>query len=275
MRYLTTLTIAGSDSSGGAGIQADIKTMSALGCYAASVITSVTAQNTCGVRCIHDVPPEVVASQIVAVMDDIQPKAVKIGMMNATEIIHAVADELEGKDGIELVVDPVMVATSGDRLMKKDALSVFCLRLLPMATLLTPNLPEAELLADMTIHDERDIIEAGKRILQQGCKAVLIKGGHLIGDEKNDTLITTNGNSLVSQVFSARSQQTKNTHGTGCTLSAAITAFLAMGKSLEEAVGCAKNYVTSAIEAGCRIEIGRGCGPVNHFFQPKKLLILP
>ncbi len=265
-KYIPVLTIAGSDSCGGAGIQADIKTISALGCYAASAITSITVQNTLGVTAVQAVRPDIVSGQIHAVINDIQPRAIKIGMVNDAPTIHAIADTLGGYAVKHLVVDPVMVATSGARLMQDDALDVFCAKLLPMATLLTPNIPEAEVIAGMKITDSGDIDEAAKRIMERGCRAVLIKGGHLPG-RKVDRLYTADG---VSE-YACDDVPTRNTHGTGCTLSSAIASLLALGSPLHDAVAQAKEYVTKALTAGADVEIGGGHGPVNHFFDPKKL----
>ena len=179
--YITTLTIAGSDSCGGAGVQADVKTMSALGCYAATAITAITVQNTLGVTAVHAVPPEIVAGQIRVVMDDIRPRAVKVGMVNDTATIIAIADALKDYDVEHIVVDPVMVATSGSRLMQDDAVEVFCKQLLPLATLLTPNIPETEVLSGITVSDKESMDSAALRILQLGCSNLLVKGGHLDG----------------------------------------------------------------------------------------------
>ncbi len=269
MFYINTLTIAGSDSSGGAGIQADIKTMSALGCYAASVITSVTAQNTKGVYAIQQITPDVIASQIHAVMNDLHPKAVKIGMVNDAETIRVITDVLSEYDIEHLVVDPVMVSTSGSRLMKDNAVEEFCNRLLPMATLLTPNIPETEVLSGICIKSEKDIDAATKVIIDKGCNALLIKGGHIEGEEKTDRLYMKDRSCTV---FRSRTVETRNTHGTGCTLSSAITAFLACGEKLTDAVRLAKKYVTDAIISGSDVNIGDGYGPVNHFHNPKKLI---
>ena len=269
MYYLPVLSIAGTDSSGGAGIAADLKTMSALGCYAACVITAVTAQNTCGVTGIHDVPPEMVGLQISAVMDDIAPLAVKIGMVNRPETIRVIAEKLKAYEGFKLVVDPVMVASSGDSLMEKGALATFCAELLPMAMLLTPNIPEAEMLSGVTIRDEKDIQRAARQILTMGCKAVLIKGGHLKGDQKIDRLFKDDGSMTI---YEAPAVSTCNTHGTGCTFSSAIACYWAMGKSLTTAVSLAKEYVTAALSVGSDVSIGKGTGPVNHFFNPQKLI---
>ena len=265
--YCTTLTIAGSDPSGGAGIQADIKTMSALGCYAASAITAITVQNTIGVTAVHAVPPEIVAGQIKAVMDDIKPLAVKVGMVNDKATIHAIADTLRHYRVKDLVVDPVMVATSGSRLMDDDAVETFCRELLPMATLLTPNVPEAEVLARMSIADKATMDKAGDKILSLGCKAVLIKGGHIDGT-KIDRLYGS-----VQQEYYSENVVTRNTHGTGCTLSSAITSLLAQGLPLVEAIGKAKQWLTDALREGADVETGKGHGPVNYFYNPQKMII--
>lgn len=267
-KYIATLTIAGSDCSGGAGIQADIKTMSALGCYAASAITAITVQNTLGVTAVHAVPPEIVAGQIKAVMDDIEPKAIKIGMVNDAETIFAIAETLKAYSLPHLVVDPVMVATSGSRLMQDDALDVFCRELLPLATLLTPNVPEAEVLSGIKITDKGSMDKAARRVLQLGCNNLLIKGGHLAG-QKVDRLYGD-----VDCEYVAENVVTRNTHGTGCSLSSAITTFLAQGFSTDEAIGKAKEWLTEALKAGADVEIGHGHGPVNHFFNPKSLFTL-
>ena len=267
--YITTLTIAGSDSCGGAGIQADIKTMSALGCYAASVITAVTVQNTLGVNGVHAVPPEIVAGQIKAVMDDIKPRAVKVGMVNDIDTINAIADTLANYDIQHLVVDPVMVATSGARLMQDDAVEVFTKKLMPLATLLTPNVPEAEVLSGVTISNKTSMDNAARIIQNKGCKALLIKGGHIEG-RKIDRLYS--GNELISELEAAN-VDTRNTHGTGCTLSSAITSYLAIGYPIDKAIAAAKEWLTQALIAGAKVEIGSGHGPVNHFYNPIKTRI--
>ena len=288
-RYFPVLTIAGSDSSGGAGIQADIKTMSALGCYAASAITSITVQNTLGVTAVQAIHPDIVAGQIRAVMDDIHPLAIKIGMVNDADTICAIADTLSQYEVDRLVVDPVMVSTSGSRLMQEDALDVFCRLLLPMATLLTPNVPEAEVLADMKITSCDDMDIAAGRILKKGCEAVLIKGGHLVGRKTDrfyrvvDENRFVEGSSavdgfrivdggLMMYEFACDNVPTRNTHGTGCTLSAAIASYLAFDCPAGDAIALAKDYLTDALKAGADVEIGSGHGPVNHFFDPKKLI---
>lgn len=270
MRYISVLTIAGSDSCGGAGIQADLKTMSALGIYAATAITSVTVQNTTGVQAVQAIRPDIVAEQIKAVMDDIAPKVIKVGMVNNAEIIRAIADTLSPYPHATLVIDPVMVSTSGALLMQPHAVEAFCQRLLPLCTLLTPNIPEAEVLSHTSIRTIDDTERAARHILQLGCRAVLIKGGHLEGQTKTDVLYQADTPPLS---FSHPTVTTRNTHGTGCTLSSAIASFIARGSSLPEAIQQAKCYLSSAIEAGKDVSIGRGNGPVNHLFNPEKLII--
>lgn len=270
MRYYTALTIAGSDSCGGAGIQADIKTMSALGVYAASAITAITVQNTKGVYGIQNVEPEIVKGQIEAVMEDIHPDAIKIGMVNDCDTIRAIAETLKKyqESFQHLVIDPVMVSTSGCRLMQEDALDVFITELLPLATLLTPNIPEAEILANRKIENAEDIKAAAAAISKLGCRYVLIKGGHFDGEEKIDHLFE-DGKQKTS--YRGISVNTRNTHGTGCTLSSAITSYLAREMDMNTAIAMAKTYLSGAILAGKDIKIGEGHGPVNHFYEPKSL----
>lgn len=269
-RYITALTIAGSDCSGGAGIQADIKTMSALGVYAASVVTAVTVQNTLGVVAVESVGADAVEGQIHAVMSDIEPRAVKIGMVNDRRTIAAVAAALAEYSIRHLVIDPVMISTSGMRLMKEDALDAFCCLLMPRATLLTPNLPEAEVLSGMRIRNSDDALAAGRVIAKQTRGAVLIKGGHADdGCRKCDRLYDRGG--MLLEV-DCPTVETLNTHGTGCTLSAAITSFLALGFTVEESLRRAKMYMTEALRQGSDVRIGRGHGPVNHFFSPQRLV---
>ena len=273
MFYIPVMTIAGSDSGGGAGIQADMKTFSALGCFATSVITAVTAQNTLGVSAIEQLSPEIISSQICAVMDDIQPRYIKIGMVGDSTSIDVVATTLSGYALDGLVLDPVMVATSGDRLMREDAVSILKERLIPLSTLLTPNIPEAEVLSGQKITHPEDMPCVARRILEYGCKGVLIKGGHLEGVTKQDYLLykDVDGN-LRERLFSFDTINTPNTHGTGCTLSSAITAFLAHGYELEQAVMCGREYLHQALISGQDVTLGRGHGPVNHFFNPQKLV---
>ena len=256
------LTIAGSDSSGGAGIQADLKTFSALGVYGASVITALTAQNTKGVAAIHDVPADFVAAQMNAVFSDLDVGAVKIGMLSNAAIIAAVAAGLEQWSQENVVLDPVMVATSGERVLATDAIDALRRLLIPRARLFTPNLPEAAALLDAPIaQTETEMRAQGERLLALGARAVLIKGGHGEGPESIDLLIEPNA---VARLAADRIA-TRNTHGTGCTLSSAIAAGLAKGRDLGTAVREAKAYVTAAIAAADRLAIGSGHGPVHHF----------
>jgi hydroxymethylpyrimidine/phosphomethylpyrimidine kinase len=256
------VTIAGSDSGGGAGIQADLKTFSALGVYGASVITALTAQNTKGVTGVHDVPADFVAAQIDAVFSDLAVDAVKIGMLSQPAVIEAVAERLAHWRQTNVVLDPVMVATSGDRLIAPDAVAVLKQVLIPRALVITPNLPEAAALLEAPVaRNEAEMRAQGERLLALGARAVLIKGGHGEGAESVDLLIapTTFARLAATRVA------TKNTHGTGCTLSAAIAAGLARGLDLSASVRAAKDYVSAAIAASERIAVGTGHGPVHHF----------
>lgn len=261
------LTIAGSDSSAGAGIQADLKTFAAFGVYGASAITALTAQNTTGVTAIHDVPAEFVTAQIDAVFEDLDVKAVKIGMVSRPQVIDAIVTGIDRWSPAHVVLDPVMVATSGDRLLAPAAVDALRMKLMPRARIVTPNLPEAAALLNESIaENEADIERQGKSLLAMGCGAVLIKGGHGHGAESTDYLISANG------VVAFRSPRiaTKNTHGTGCSLSSAIAAGLALGNDLETSVDKAKNYISAAIAAADRLGVGKGHGPVHHFhaFDP-------
>jgi hydroxymethylpyrimidine/phosphomethylpyrimidine kinase len=257
------LTIAGSDSSGGAGIQADLKTFAALGVYGASVITALTAQNTVGVSGIHDVPPEFVTAQIDAVFSDLAIKAVKIGMVSRAASIEAIIAGLDRWKPQHVVVDPVMVATSGAYLLSADAVDLLRKALLPRATIITPNLPEAAALLDEPVALDRAAIERqAHKLLQLSGRAVLIKGGHGQGAESVDYLVTPD----EMKAFVAPRIATRNTHGTGCTLSSAIAAGLAKGLSLEAAIDLAKHYVTAAIAAADTLAVGHGHGPLQHFF---------
>jgi hydroxymethylpyrimidine/phosphomethylpyrimidine kinase len=256
------VTIAGSDSGGGAGIQADLKTFSALGVYGASVITALTAQNTLGVTAIHDVPPEFVTAQIDAVFSDLDVDAVKIGMLSRPATIMAVAAGLERYRQRKIVLDPVMIAASGDPLIADEAVAVLLEALIPMAAIVTPNLPEAaRLLGESAAKDRQAVESQAVRLLERGAKAVLLKGGHGGGAESADYLLTPVGGRWLT----ATRIDTENTHGTGCTLSSAIAAGLARGRHLEAAVAGAKEYVTAAIAAADRLKIGKGRGPVHHF----------
>lgn len=259
MQKKTALTIAGSDSGGGAGIQADIKTMTVNGVFAMSAITALTAQNTTGVTDILNSTPEFLAHQLDAVFTDIYPDAVKIGMVSSAELIQVIADKLTEYDAKNIVVDPVMVATSGARLISEDAIAVLKEKLLPLALLSTPNIPEAEVLSGMEIHSPEDMEKAAGRIYDAfGC-AVLLKGGHDLNDA-NDLLCTGDG----LRWFKGKRIDNPNTHGTGCTLSSAIAANLAKGMSLEDSVDQAKRYISGALAA--MLNLGKGKGPMDHAF---------
>lgn len=256
------LTIAGSDSGGGAGIQADLKTFSALGVYGASVVTAITAQNTLAVTAVEPVSPGLVAAQMEAVFDDLAIAAVKVGMLGETGTIAAVAASLAGRQ-VPVVLDPVMVAKSGDALLADSAVDALRDRMLPLSTLLTPNLPEAaRLLGSAPAMDETAMAAQGKALLALGPEAVLIKGGHAKGPVCVDLLVTADGASR----FTAPRQATQNTHGTGCTLSAAVAAELARGRPLADAVAAAHAYLQGAIAAADTLHAGRGHGPVHHFY---------
>lgn len=256
------LTIAGSDSSGGAGIQADLKTFAACGVYGASVITALTAQNTRGVSAIHAVPADFVTAQLDAVFDDLNVKAVKIGMVAQRDVIEAIVEGLDRWSPRHVVLDPVMIATSGDRLLAAEAIDALRGRLIPRAQLITPNLPEAAALLDVAVAASEDEIEQqGHRLLSLGCPTVLIKGGHGTGAESTDYLIDRQ----VTLRLAAPRIATKNTHGTGCSLSSAVAAGLARGDDLGTAVRRAKDYISAAIAAADRLHVGHGHGPVHHF----------
>jgi hydroxymethylpyrimidine/phosphomethylpyrimidine kinase len=264
MTIPVALTIAGSDSSGGAGIQADLKTFAALGAYGASVVTALTAQNTNGVTGIHLVPSAFVTAQIDAVFSDLDLKAVKIGMVAQLATIDAIVAGLTRWSPGQVVLDPVMVATSGDRLLDRDAISALRIKLIPRASLITPNLPEAAALLEEPVAVSEAAIESqGRRLLAMGCGAVLIKGGHGQGSESIDYLVSGNGTIALAAPRIA----TQNTHGTGCSLSSAIAAGLAKGEDLETAVRHAKAWVSAAIAAADRLGIGHGHGPIHHFHK--------
>ena len=259
MKMKTALTIAGSDCSGGAGIQADIKTMTMNGVYAMSAVTALTAQNTTGVTGIQESSPEFLEMQLDAVFEDIYPDAVKIGMVASGELIRAIADRLRHYDAGNVVIDPVMVSTSGSALMRTDAVNILVEELLPLATLVTPNIPEAEVLSGRTISTKEDMIEAAKQIGDENHCAVLLKGGHSVNDA-NDLLYAEGRLTW----FQGKRIDNPNTHGTGCTLSSAIASNLAKGFSLEESVERAKSYISEAL--GAMLDLGKGSGPMQHNF---------
>ncbi|WP_370630746.1 bifunctional hydroxymethylpyrimidine kinase/phosphomethylpyrimidine kinase [Maritimibacter sp. DP1N21-5] len=259
----TVLTIAGSDSGGGAGIQADLKTFSALGVYGASVITAITAQNTRAVRAVHPVPLEVIEAQVATVLEDIEVHAIKVGMLGTPDLVECVAGAISGFPGA-VVLDPVMVAKSGDALLPDTAVLALCRHMLPRATVLTPNLPEAARLLNAVHADtDEDMQEQGRRLLAMGAGAVLMKGGHRRGETCTDWLVTAAG----TKAFKADRIATQNTHGTGCTLSSAIAAGLARGLPLSQAVGRAHVWLQGAIRAAEGLQIGGGHGPVHHFHE--------
>ena len=261
------LTIAGSDSGGGAGIQADLKAFSALGVFGTSVITAITAQNTCAVTAVHEVPANIVAAQIETVLSDIPVSAIKLGMLFSPEIITVVAKALADFEG-PIITDPVMIAKSGDALLQDEAIHAFSEQIVPITTLLTTNLPEAaRLLGKDEATTTNAMSEQGNALLAMGSKAVLMKGGHFAGATCMDVLIST---SDIGLELSAKRVQTQNTHGTGCTYSASIAAHMALGQSLNEAVANAHDYLQKAIQSADKLTIGSGHGPVHHFHEQWK-----
>ncbi len=262
--YKRVLTIAGSDSGGGAGIQADIKSISANGCYAASAITAITVQNTLGVQAVQEIPSEMVSGQINAVLGDIGADAIKIGMLHSPVVIRAVACALRQFHAANIVLDPVMVATSGDRLMMLDAVQTLRQELIPMARVITPNIPEAEVLSGTTIDGQGRLAEVARRLAEAFHTSVLLKAGHLVGDTLTDVLYDNEAHQC--HYYESARIPTVNTHGTGCTLSSALAAQLAKGLTLPDAVAKAKQYISQAIIEGAKYRIGHGHGPVHHFF---------
>lgn len=267
--YPVALTIAGSDSGGGAGIQADLKTFSSLGVYGASVITAITAQNTKGVRGIQAVSQEIVKGQIEAVFEDLRIDAVKIGMLHNKENVESVANAIDSYCPSRVILDPVMISTSGSKLMEDEAIESLISELFHRVTLITPNIDEAAFLSGMPIRNEQEMETAAQKLQAMGCRSVLMKGGHLGGQEMADILFAE-GEAPLRLV--APAINTQNTHGTGCTLSAAIAAYMALGEKLSEAVQAAKRYITAALEAGADVQTGHGNGPLNHFFAPVPLI---
>ncbi len=263
--YHTVLTIAGSDSGGGAGIQADLKTFSALGCYGMTVITALTAQNTLGVTGIHPVPPLFAGQQMDAIFTDMGADAVKIGMLFSPELIETVAERLERYDVRRIVLDPVMVAQSGDRLLQDDAVAAIRDRLMPLAEVVTPNLPEASVLLNREIRTREEMETAAGDLAKIGGRHILIKGGHLAEGDAADLLYDAGSGRHLR--LPGERIDTPNTHGTGCTLSSAIAAGLARGQDAETAVRNAKRYIAEAIRAGAAYRLGKGHGPVHHFHQ--------
>jgi hydroxymethylpyrimidine/phosphomethylpyrimidine kinase len=269
-RYYRVLTIAGSDSGGGAGIQADIKTISAMGCFATSAITAVTVQNTLGVKAVHPVPLDILEGQIDAVLSDIGTDAIKIGMLYSLEVVNIVANMIEKYQVKNIVVDPVMVSTSGHRLIEENAIEVIQNRLMSLSRVITPNIPEAEILAGYKIEGEKDFEKVARLLSHNSGVSVLLKAGHLNGKYLVDYFYNAEDNTITK--LPSRRIETPNTHGTGCTLSSALAAAIARGEDLTTAALSAKKYIEQAIISGAEYKIGNGYGPVNHGFNPIKTI---
>ena len=269
--YMRLLSIAGSDSGGGAGIQADLKTFSALGCYGMTALAALTAQNTRGVTAIHPVPPAFLKAQLQAVLDDMGADAVKIGMLHSPEMVEVVVWAIDHYQLQHVVLDPVMVATSGDRLMAQETVQTLVEQLFPRASVVTPNLDEAALLLGRSVKDQAALEPAVADLLAMGAHAVLVKGGHLPGSEVVDVLGLADG---TRQRWQSVRIATHNGHGTGCTLSSAIAVYLAQGHTLTDAVGLARSYILGAIAAGADVHTGRGQGPLNHGFAPLPMVVV-
>lgn len=268
--YFRVLTIAGSDSGGGAGIQADIKTISAMGCYASSAITAVTVQNTLGVQAVHPIPLDILEGQIDAILSDIGADAIKIGMLHSTKVVNLVAEMIE-KYGIRnVVLDPVMVSTSGHKLIEDDAIESIKNRLIPLSRVITPNIPEAEILSGCKISSDQDFEQIAKKLSFNKSVSVLLKAGHLDNDCLVDYFYNIEDDTIT--LLPSKRVKTRNTHGTGCTLSSAFASALARGEDLTLAAKSAKKYIEQAIVSGAEYEIGHGHGPVNHGFNPLKML---
>lgn len=268
--YARVLSIAGSDSGGGAGIQADLKTFAALGCFGMTAITAITAQNTCGVRAIHGVPPEMLRDQMDAVLEDIGVDAVKIGMLHSPDIVRTVAQAIDRHRMQRVVFDPVMVATSGAKLIDDPAIAVLVAEMFPRVALITPNLDEAAILVGRPLSSPQDMALAAAELVGRGARAVLLKGGHLAGDTVVDLLLEGSGEPLWMQ---APRIESANTHGTGCTLSGAIAAHLALGATLPDAVQQARAFVRQALQAGASVKTGQCSGPLNHGFAPQPMFL--
>lgn len=268
-KTISVLSIAGFDGSGGAGIQADTKTISSLGCYATNVLTALPVQNTQGVKNIFEIPGAAIDEQIKSILEDIYPDAIKIGMVHSIELVEIIAENLKNYTG-PIVFDPVMISTSGHQLIKDETIEACKTHLFPLATLITPNLDEVSTLVNQKISTVEQMEEAGKQILAMGTRAVLVKGGHLQQDELTSFLVQR---AQPTEQFKSRRIESKNTHGSGCTLSSAIASYLAQGYSLNESVEQAQIYIQHAIETSKDLIIGKGNGPLNHFFDPQKLII--
>lgn len=262
--YNTVLTVAGSDSGGGAGIQADLKTITSLGCYGMSVITSLTAQNTIGVQAIEPISRDFVSQQFSSIVNDFSVKSIKIGMLHSTDIIDVVCEHLIKLEDIPIILDPVMVSTSRDILLKKEAIQSLKNKLFPLSTLVTPNVHEAEVLIGVPINSVRDMMLACEKIKELGVANVLVKGGDLESNESIDILLNSDNE---FKEFGSRKIMTKNTHGTGCSFSSAIASNMSMGKTLENSISMAKTFITEAIMSGAKYKIGHGNGPINHMWR--------
>lgn len=267
--YPSLLTIAGTDPTGGAGIQADLKTFAALGCYGMSVVTALVAQNTCGVREIHSIPPDFVRAQLLAVLEDIRPDAIKIGMVHSVELVNVIADVLKEYQDIPMIFDPVMISTSGHRLIERDTIEAIKTKLFPLAALITPNMDEASLLAGIQVKTLADMQTAAVAIMDMKPGALLLKGGHLQSDIITSILVNQVG---FIKTFESQKIITNNMHGSGCTLSSAIASFIARGYSLEDAVANAQEYVHNAILYAADAVCGKGNGPLNHSYNPQKMI---
>jgi hydroxymethylpyrimidine/phosphomethylpyrimidine kinase len=265
MKYKRVLSIAGSDPSGGAGIQADLKTFSACGCFGMTAITAVVDENTVGVTGVHPIPVDFVQGQIISVIDDIGADAVKIGMLHSSELIRTVKNTLEKFNVKNIVLDPVMVATSGDRLLQKEAVKTLKNELLPIARVITPNIPEAEVLLEKKINSQAELSLVVKELSFDGKVSVILKAGHLDNNELTDVFYNAETDEVLH--LTSKRVNTKNTHGTGCTFSSAVASYLAHGLELNDAVVNAKNYINNAIIAGADYKIGKGHGPVHHFWE--------
>lgn len=268
-KTISVLSIAGFDGSGGAGIQADTKTISSLGCYATNVLTALPVQNTQGVQTIFEIPGIAIDQQITSIMDDIYPDAIKIGMVHSVELVEIITKHLRNYTG-PVVFDPVMISTSGHQLIKDETIDACKTHLFPLATLITPNLDEVSVLVNKKISTVEQMEEAGEQIVEMGTQAVLVKGGHLQQEELTSFLVRSN---QPTEQFKSQRIASKNTHGSGCTLSSAIASYLAQGYSLSESVKQAQAYIQQAIETSKDLIIGKGNGPLNHFFDPKKLIL--
>ncbi len=267
MQYNRVLTIAGSDSGGGAGIQADIKAISACGCFAMSAITAVTVQNTCGVEAVHPIPLDVIEGQINAVLSDIGANAIKIGMLHSAEVVDVVCRQLDKFDIKNVVLDPVMVATSGHKLIEDSAIESLKSELIPRARVITPNIPEAEILLGRPIAEQSQLAQCARDLSFGRKVSVLLKAGHLTEDRLTDILYDAEADEIIE--LTSQRLDTPNTHGTGCTLSSALAAMLARGMKLGDAARAAKDYINNAIISGSNFEIGHGHGPVDHFYATR------